>query len=73
MRVIPICNCGAKQRRKFLNRVIRVSPGAAFGRDVYSALHNKPELPFFAKLVCATLFGLKTEIQPLRERLLRTS
>ena len=32
-------------------------------------LHNKPELPFFAKLVCATLFGLKTEIQPLHKRL----
>ena len=31
----------------------------------YSALHNKPELPFFAKLVCATLFRLKMEIRAL--------
>ena len=31
----------------------------------YSALHNKPELPFFAKLVCATLFRLKMEIWAL--------
>jgi hypothetical protein len=28
-------------------------------------LHNKPELPFLAKLVCTTLFGPKMEIQPL--------
>ena len=32
---------------------------------LYSVLHNKPELPFFAKLVCVTLFWPKMEIQPL--------
>jgi len=32
---------------------------------LYSVLHNKPELPFSANLVWATLFGLKIEIQPL--------
>jgi len=34
----------------------------------YSVLHNKPELPFFAKLVCTALFGPKMEIQPLLQR-----
>jgi hypothetical protein len=35
---------------------------------IYSVLHNKPELPFFAKLVCTALFGPKMEIQPLLQR-----
>ena len=35
----------------------------------YSVLHNKPELPFFAKLVCTTLFKPKMEIQPLLQSL----
>jgi hypothetical protein len=34
----------------------------------YSALHNKPELPFLAKLVCVTLFGPKTETRTFWQR-----
>jgi hypothetical protein len=39
----------------------------------YSALHNKPELPFLVELVCVTLFGPKMEIQPLCQKTLNTT
>jgi len=34
----------------------------------YSVLHNKPEFPTFAKLVCVTLLRPKVEIQPLFQK-----